>query len=149
MTTTRTTRSAVLSGLAALSVARPWAALIAQGHKPVENRGWFSRYRGTLVIHASQRWDRYAADLPPLVGLSGAKTDHPTGYLGLAEVVDVHHADLCGGCSPWAEPGCWHWVLTTARPFPAPIPGPGQRGLYVPPDPILTHISDQIVRRTP
>ena len=61
-----------------------------------------------------------------------------TGYLGSVHLVDVHHDDTCHGrCSRWAEPGCWHWQLTDSRPFPRPIPGPGQLGLHAPPTTVL------------
>jgi hypothetical protein len=37
-----------------LSVRQPWAALIVSGHKDIENRTWSTRYRGPVLIHASQ-----------------------------------------------------------------------------------------------
>lgn len=48
----------------ALSVRQPWAWLIAEGYKPIENRTWGTRYRGRLLIHASSGMSRdeyYAA----------------------------------------------------------------------------------------
>lgn len=38
----------------ALSIRQPWAWLIVNGHKPVENRDWATEYRGDLLIHASK-----------------------------------------------------------------------------------------------
>lgn len=38
----------------ALSVRQPWAWLIVNGHKDIENRNWRSDYRGPLLIHASK-----------------------------------------------------------------------------------------------
>lgn len=35
-----------------LSVRHPWAHLIIEGVKPVENRPWTTTYRGPLLIHA-------------------------------------------------------------------------------------------------
>lgn len=37
----------------ALSVKQPWAWLIVNGYKPIENRDWKSNYRGPLLIHAT------------------------------------------------------------------------------------------------
>lgn len=37
-----------------LSIRQPWAWLIVNGYKPVENRDWSSSYRGQLFIHASK-----------------------------------------------------------------------------------------------
>ena len=41
----------------ALSIRQPWASLIIQGYKPVENRTWKSNYRGPLLIHAAKKYD--------------------------------------------------------------------------------------------
>lgn len=43
--------------LRALSVQQPWAWAIVNGHKPVENRGWSTGYRGELLIHAGKTFD--------------------------------------------------------------------------------------------
>lgn len=42
----------------ALSIRQPWASLIVLGLKPVENRTWRTNYRGQLLIHAAQTFDR-------------------------------------------------------------------------------------------
>ena len=36
----------------ALTIRQPWAALIVQGIKTIETRGWNTNYRGPLAIHA-------------------------------------------------------------------------------------------------
>jgi hypothetical protein len=43
----------------ALSIRQPWADLILLGRKDIENRTWRTNFRGTVLIHASQRidWD--------------------------------------------------------------------------------------------
>src|SRR5437016_10859136 len=41
----------------ALSVRQPWAWLIVNGHKDIENRSWQTKFRGKLLIHAGQRFD--------------------------------------------------------------------------------------------
>lgn len=40
----------------ALSILQPWAWLIVAGHKPVENRRWFTHYRGPVLVHAGKKW---------------------------------------------------------------------------------------------
>lgn len=42
----------------ALSLWQPWASLVAFGAKKYETRGWYTRYRGPLLIHASKRFAR-------------------------------------------------------------------------------------------
>jgi len=49
--------------LPCLSVRPPWAQAIVAGVKDVENRSWKTRYRGPVLIHASQRFDPSARDL--------------------------------------------------------------------------------------
>lgn len=119
----------------ALSIRQPWAGLILAGVKDVENRTWSTQRRGPLIIHAGTQRDTAAVDLAAQYGV----TDCPRGgYLGVAELVDVHHDHDCrGDCSPWAEPGAWHWALARPQAFPKPVPGRGHLGLYTPPAPVI------------
>ncbi len=47
----------------ALTLQQPWATLIAEGHKRVENRTWQTAYRGPLAIHAGLKVDPAGLDL--------------------------------------------------------------------------------------
>lgn len=38
----------------ALSIRQPWAWLIVEGYKDIENRDWYTTYRGQLLIHAAK-----------------------------------------------------------------------------------------------
>ncbi|NUN66337.1 ASCH domain-containing protein [Pseudanabaena biceps] len=38
----------------ALSIRQPWAWLIANGYKGIENRSWNTTYRGEFFIHAAK-----------------------------------------------------------------------------------------------
>ncbi len=42
----------------ALSIRQPWAWLIVNGHKDIENRTWPTRVRGRVLIHASKGMTR-------------------------------------------------------------------------------------------
>lgn len=46
----------------AISIRQPWAWLIVQGFKPVENRTWETLWRGPVAIHASQGMTRAEYD---------------------------------------------------------------------------------------
>lgn len=114
----------------ALSIQQPWASLIAEGFKLIENRTWNTRWRGTLAIHAGKKIDPTSV----WVGAEfGIKPPYIHGaYIAIAELVDVHlSADRC--CGIWAEPGQYHWRLADPRPLDEPIPARGRLGLYVPP----------------
>lgn len=137
----------------ALSVRQPWASLIIAGLKPVENRTRPTKYRGSLLVHAS---------LGPLRGgpwaercgnkCQGQCDDHvchaldwldeqgcgyPVGaVIGQVDLVDC----VQGHPSPWAAPGAWHWVLANPKKFDAPVPYPGRLGLFDAPDPDPEHL---------
>src|SRR5215472_1457845 len=57
-----------LAGMKALSVRQPWAWLIVNGYKPVENRNWLTKFRGRLLIHAGQRFDPKGVEAARLMG---------------------------------------------------------------------------------
>ena len=38
----------------ALAIRQPWASLIIHGGKDIENRDWYTEYRGPVFIHASK-----------------------------------------------------------------------------------------------
>ena len=44
-----------------LSIRQPWAHLITQGSKDIENRSWPTKYRGAFLVHASLTVDKKAA----------------------------------------------------------------------------------------
>ena len=118
-----------------LSVQQPWAWLIVHGLKDIENRTWFTSYRGPLLIHASQRVDREWMDIIySLLAKEGLPMprDLPTGgIVGIVDLVDVvRHYE-----SPWFE-GPWGWVLENPRPIPH-IPAQGRLGLWTPPSEII------------
>ena len=46
----------------ALSVRQPWAWLIVHRYKDVENRVWYTTYRGPVLIHASKGLTRREYD---------------------------------------------------------------------------------------
>ena len=116
----------------ALSVHQPYAWLIVHGHKPVENRGWATPYRGRLAIHAGlTTWvdsDTIAGIMARLCELQpdaaqavaasfwrALASGFPTGALvGEVDLVDI----VRDSASPWAVPG------------QHPIPYRGQRGLF-------------------
>lgn len=111
----------------ALSIRQPWAGLIVDGIKDVENRSRPTRVRGRIYVHASLR-----PDLGPEV-LRLMLSRHQTQYgaiIGTVDIIDcVRNAN-----SPWALPRMWHWVLADARPLRRPIPFMGQQRFFDVPD---------------
>lgn len=112
-------------GVRALTVRQPWASLIIEGHKNIENRSKPIKHRGPLVIHAGLRTEQDA--LARYGHLLKNPDNLPSGaVLGTVEVIDC----VEGSRSRWAEPGYYHWVLADPRPLPKPIPAEGSLGMW-------------------
>jgi hypothetical protein len=115
----------------ALSIQQPWAWLIVNGYKPVENRDWSTRVRGWIGIHAGKKFDREGYDWAratfPDIPLPALKTDYPMGgIVGRARLIDcVRHMD-----SPWFF-GKYGFVMTEAEPLSL-LPCRGKLGFFRP-----------------
>ena len=119
----------------ALSIMQPWAWLIVNGHKSIENRTWRCHYRGLILIHAGKKVDTWArADLwkrhHPAIGgpidLEAPETYERGGVVGEAEIVDcIERSD-----DPWFA-GPFGIVLRNARPLPF-RPCKGMLGFFTP-----------------
>lgn len=120
--------------LPCVSVRQPWAWLIVNGYKPVENRDWPTRFRGRLLIHASgtvtQRDYRETVaslrdhglappELPDLAHIERG------GIVGIVNMTDC----LPEVDSPWYVPGSYAWMMANARPLPF-VPWKGRLGFF-------------------
>ena len=128
-----------IAPIPALSIWQPWAWLIVNGFKDVENRTWRpNRLPPWLLIHASKRFrpgeivdifeDIKAADLA-----QGARVTLNDLKAQLGGIVGIARLTGCvqGSRSPWADrtPDTWHWMLREALPLPF-CPCKGQQGLW-------------------
>ena len=111
--------------IACLSVRDPWARAIAYGLKDVENRSWFTCYRGPLLIHTSLK----PSPDTRVEKMVAHWDSHPGCIIGVVTLINIRQNVR----SRWAEQDCEHWMLQDARPFHTPIPYKGMMGLfYVP-----------------
>ena len=131
-----------------LTVTQPWAWLIAQGFKPVENRTWKTRYRGPLVIQASAH-KRTAKDyesaaafalecgvvVPPQAEIERGCT------VALVELTDC----VTSHPSPFFE-GPYGWVYENVRALPA-LPLTGRLGVYDCPADVVEAIESFLERK--
>lgn len=110
---------------------QPWAWLIVNGHKDIENREWPTRYRGPVAIHAGKKLDRGAGcdlrdGIHPVTGepYPPAKPEWECGgIVGVAEIVDCWDIRLFAQPNPWFV-GTYGFVLANARPVPfIPVSG--------------------------
>jgi hypothetical protein len=127
-------------------IRQPWAWLIVNGFKDIENRSWRTKYRGTLLIQAS-------ANLPPKRkleadlefarqrGVKNLPEEFETGgIIGIAELKDC----VDGSRSRWFH-GPIGWVLANQRALPF-IRLKGRLGLFDPPRRIRERVLEQLGR---
>jgi len=111
-----------------ISVQQPWAWLIVNGFKDVENRSWALplKHLGWVLIHAGLK-PRFSFDgAREILDYMHAKHGLPGGLrypedgrgaggiVGMARLVGCTRDQV----SSWAAPGQWHWQIAEARPLP-------------------------------
>ena len=107
----------------AISIRQPWAWLIVNGHKNVENRVWFTRFRGPVLIHASANASRKEFEesmnwivLNHRIALDFGEPRFSDlergGIVGVAEMVGC----VTYSSSPWFV-GPYGFFLKDARPL--------------------------------
>nr|WP_240927579.1 ASCH domain-containing protein [Paenibacillus thiaminolyticus] len=93
----------------AITIIQPWATLIALGEKNFETRGWATKYRGPLAIHAGKKVDREACEMEPIkstLAEYGYTADElPTGaVVAIAELTECWSVSRClRVTSSWSE----------------------------------------------
>jgi len=111
----------------AFSIRQPWAWLIVNGHKDVENRSWWCGRRGPVLIHAGKTMtkDDYAACMIFIAGIAPQLSGNwrvPAydilrqqcgGIVGEAEIVDC----VTRSTSPWFV-GEYGFVMRNTKPLP-------------------------------
>lgn len=122
----------------ALSIRQPWAWLIINGGKDIENRGWSTCFRGQFLVHAAKGMtrDEYEAAQDTVEEILGYQFAHDMplpnqlergGIVGVADLVDV--------LSPKAQRYGWHmpdqhgFVLRDVRQIPF-LPCKGALGFW-------------------
>jgi hypothetical protein len=113
------------TGYKIISIRQPWATLIVRGLKDIENRSWASRYRGPVLVHASQRPSfRSLADIARQFDIDLPQVELPVGgIVGVTNIIDCVDAHP----SPWFE-GKFGFVLDRSRELPF-MPWKGSLGL--------------------
>ena len=117
----------------AISIRQPWAWLIVDGDKTIENRTWVTTYRGPLLIHAGLRVEtdmlpgviQEIKRLDDLNGLPPATPlFRPGGVIGIVDLIDI----VTASDNQWFD-GPYGWVLANARPLEF-HPCRGKLGLF-------------------
>jgi hypothetical protein len=118
-------------------IQQPWAWLIVNGYKDIENRSWATRYRGPLLIQASagkpskQVWE----DRLTYVRRRGVRLPEKFDFGGIVGIVEL---DDCveKSRSKWHEEGYIGWRLSKPKRLPF-VAMKGQLSLFEPPTTVL------------
>jgi hypothetical protein len=112
----------------ALSIRQPWAWLIVNGYKDIENRTWNTKFRGLVLIHASKGFDKegyaWVLDNFPKIDLPIPSQLERGGIVGVANFFAVATASS----SPWFF-GPVGFCLREAKPLPF-VPMLGRLGFF-------------------
>lgn len=124
-------------------IRQPWAWLIVNGIKDIENRSWRTRYRGMLLIQASatpptRRQLEECRRAPRLRGVQLPDEFETGGIVGMAEVKEC----VTSSRSKWFH-GPIGWKLSNARKLRF-IPLKGQLGLFDPPATVRRRVMEQL-----
>ena len=129
----------------ALSIRQPWAWLIVNGYKDIENRTWPTYRRGPVLIHASKgmtkaEYEDVADMLAWQPGIYEQKIGLPAfddlergGIVGRANIVD----NLTASKSPWFF-GPHGFLLRNIEKLPF-VPLKGALGFFDVPDELIAH----------
>lgn len=121
-----------------LSLRQPWAWLVVNGLKDLENRRWNTRFRGTFLIHAAQGMTRAEYDravtftraVDPEIVIPAFDDLPRGGIVGSARLVDVHLPCTPSPLTqeemfepvtckhPWHMRGQYGFVLEAVRQLP-------------------------------
>lgn len=120
--------------LPALSIRQPWAWLILNAGKNIENRTWQTHFRGWFLIHAAKGCTQNEFDDAMNFACdAGFRTAEPAlselprgGIVGVAKLGSCTRASE----SPWFV-GDWGFVLDEVRPLPF-VPCKGALGFFKP-----------------
>lgn len=135
----------------AITIHQPWATLIALGEKRFETRGWATKHRAPIAIHAAKKVDKDACDMEPIrsvLSAHGYTADNlPTGAIvAICQLVECHKVIEDYGCSAsvgedftriihpeynfgWYDVGRYAWELAYVKQID-PVPAKGQQGLW-------------------
>jgi hypothetical protein len=126
----------------AITIKQPWAQLIAEGAKDIENRDWWTRERGRIAIHSSAKIA--ASDIEDACTAMRTFIPRFSSRIFTAEAVTypagsiIAVADLVGCVSESESPwffGRFGFLFRGAIKLPEPIRIRGALGFWeVPPD---------------
>lgn len=109
---TRARWTSALKKLKAISLRQPWAWLVVNGYKDIENRRWPTNIRGLILIHAGTKRPK-AERLKGFLEVWPEAVLEYGGIVGVVKIADCTQKHR----SKWFN-GPYGWVLKNPRPLP-------------------------------
>ena len=121
--------STVKPFMKALSIRQPWARLIVNGYKDIENRTWSTDFRGRDYVHAGKRVNQGDfQEQRDYIRESGLiLPEEPSLGAIVGEVIITDCVDTSS--SPWFC-GPYGFILSSPVVYKDPIPYRGQLGFF-------------------
>lgn len=137
-----------------ISLLQPWATMLVMGAKRIETRSWNTKFRGDILIHASQKMDYQQKNLcyeSPFADFLELYDELPLGkIIGKARIVDTIPSEdlfIAGNTSVQVGSDVWKlnkqeyqlgdysprrygWLLTDAVEFTNKLPVKGQLSIW-------------------
>jgi hypothetical protein len=122
-----------------ITIKQPWASLICEGIKDIENRTWNTKFRGSILIHAGSKSAggmRSLLNHKQQMKVANSQKDlrffeqedfKYSMIIGSVEIVDcvINHESI------WADKApTYNWVLANPILFPEPIPAKGKQSFW-------------------
>lgn len=137
----------------ALTIRQPWAGAVALGWKPVENRTQMIQHRGQLLIHAAgnlasdftdaaEAIRRITGQELPVLGVPNQSPAWAMGAIVAVVELRAAHRGCNASCSPWAQAGQVHHMLTHVGVLRRPIPAHGRLGVWTPDPDVLAQVKE-------
>jgi hypothetical protein len=135
----------------ALTISQPWASMIANGRKWVENRTWESLYRGPLLIHAGkgtqygtrQEFEAKGYPLGAVIAVCNLCECYHVPTLREKSERELKSSELAVLSHEYTE-GPFAFVLENVRKLAAPVPWAGCLWIWSPPAELLRLVDQQL-----
>jgi hypothetical protein len=125
----------------ALTIKQPWASLIVEGIKDIENRTWRTNFRGRIYVHCSKptKFDVQMTDPQTIAAMPVLKQafDGTMAFgaiIGEVDIIDcvLNHSSIWAehkatkiktvdGVKTEVEVPVWNWVLANPVKYDKPI----------------------------
>ena len=113
----------------ALSIRQPWAWLVVNGYKDIENRTWSTNFRGRIYVHAGQRTvDEDYPEQRQYITQAGIVIPAQLARGAIIGEVTIVGC-LAASDSPWFC-GPYGFTLEDPVAYDTPVPFRGQLGFF-------------------